>query len=47
MGAWGYYQHPLEPPDRSVWDELMAEADQESLEEFIEQEMSYADAMAD
>jgi hypothetical protein len=44
MGTWGYYQPPLEPPDRSVWEEMAEEAEQESLEEFIEVEMSYADS---
>jgi hypothetical protein len=44
MGTWGYYGHPLEPPPREDWWEDMAE--QESLEEFIIREMSYADSEA-
>ncbi len=48
MGTWGYYGHPLEPTPapryaEDWWDDM---AEQESLEEFIEQEMSYADSEA-
>lgn len=52
MGAWGYYAWPSEPPDepegydpdRGWWEEM---AEQESLSAFIEQEMSYEEAVAE
>lgn len=42
MGVWGYFQPPLEPTRDYgyAWEDM---AEQESLDEFIEQEMSYAD----
>lgn len=43
MGAWGYFEPPTTPPD-NAWEDM---AEQESLEEFVEQEMSYEDAMAE
>lgn len=45
MGTWGYYDYPTEPRSApsDYWWEDMAEV--ESLEEFIEQEMSYADSV--
>lgn len=38
MGQWGYYDYPSTPPDNGWWQEM---AEQESMSEFIEQEMSY------
>lgn len=52
MGVWGFYAHPSEPPDKPEftpdyedmdwWDTM---ADVASEMDFIEREMSYADAM--
>ena len=46
MGTWGYYSYPSEPPSPPDWEIFEYIADEESKEAFIEQEMSYADAMA-
>lgn len=45
MGVWGYFQPPLEPPEPPEWEELDRIAEQESLDEFVEREISYRDAM--
>ncbi len=52
MGSWGYYNYPTEPPDKPEfvpdyknrdWWEEMAEVN--SMSDFIEQEVSYADSL--
>lgn len=45
MGVWGYYQPPLEPVEGPEWEVFDRIADEESLEEFVEREISYADSL--
>lgn len=51
MGTWDFYAHPSEPPyaddrEEEIYDAMERGMELASLDDFIEQEMSYEDAMA-